>query len=279
MNPQETEPNQEALLASIESSVTTRYPEFLPDRTRIADTSSGERGILEFFTGEGKDKAVNPVIYVLLKRSGGLTSYAQHIPPPEGKFSLIGGTSYDFGENGKEVPWKESDADLMLDKLKVLTDGIELTDAFLDQVSTYSPKLERFITFRERLSPTDSLEEPQDDYDPIDWNEVDPELKAVYEEEMENILSSSPKRAMTGMRTRELAALHPNLGQLIVEENLKKGVFTPSVGIETAEAAIAEIKTGSPLGQKIVRRELHRLDAIDGIIETRRPKLPFPQSS
>lgn len=281
MNPEEASPSEEAILGSIEASVTRLFPGFESNRARIHDTSSGERGILEFYTPEGQGRTKNPVIYALLKNPSGLTAYAQHLPPPEGKVSLIGATSYDISSTGNEVPWSESDADMMLEKLRVLTEGIELNDAFLDQVSTYSPKLGRFITFRDRLSPNTSIfgaETQTDDHEPIDWDQVDPELRAVYEEEMENILASNPKN-LAGLKIRRLAGQFPNLAQLVVEENIRRGMFQSTDHIQTPEEAIAEMRAKSVVGERILRGGLHRLDAYEAILDVRRPKLSVQQPS
>ena len=172
------------------------------------------------------------------------------------------------------------DVDMMLNKLHIFTDGIELDDAFLDQVSTYSPRLGRFITFRDRLTSNTriaDIETQNDSPEPIDWDQVDPELRMVYEGEMENILLSSPK-SLAGLKIRRLAGQFPNLAQLVVEENLRRGIFEPVDHIQTPDEAIKEIRAKSTVGERLLRSGLHRLDAYEGIIDVRRPKLPQQSS-
>lgn len=271
MNPEESIGSQEVLLGSIESAVENYFPGFTPDRSRVQDQSSGERGILEFYTSEGNDKTQNPVLYTLLKNPSGLTAYAQHLKPHEGKISLIGMTSYDFGNQGQEVPWKESDIHMMLAKLKVFTDGIKLNKDFLDQFGTWSPKLKRFLTIGERLLSAKELQNAErepETIETVNWSDADQEQRAIYEEEQRLILEQKYTQTLNGLSVKTLAARHPEMARLLTEQNIQRRGKTLSPSGETipAEVALDEIRAGSVMGTQLLRMELHRLDAYEEIL-------------
>lgn len=282
MNPEESNGNQEMLLGSIESAVENYFPGFEPDRSRVQDQSSGERGILEFYTSEGHDRTQNPVLYTLLKNPSGLTAYAQHLKPPEGKISLIGMTSYDFGDQGQEVPWKESDINIMLAKLKVFTDGIELNGDFLDQLGTWSPKLKRFLTIGERLLSAKDLQNAErepETVETVNWSDVDQEQRVIYEEEQRLILEQKYTQILNGLSVKTLATKHPKMAILLTLLNIQRRgkTLSPSGEAISAEVALDEICTGSAMGIQLLRMELHRLDAYEEILRIRKPSLPNPQ--
>lgn len=284
MNPEESNGNQEALLGSIESAVENYFPGFHPERSRVQDQSSGERGILEFYTSEGNDKTQNPVLYTLLKRPTGLTAYAQHLKPQEGKISLIGMTSYDFDDQGQEVPWKESDINMMLAKLKIFTDGVELNGDFLDQFGTWSPKIKRFLTIGERLLSAKALQNAErepDTVETVNWDDADQEQRAIYEEEQRLILEQRYTQTLNGLSLRTLATRHPEMARLLTEQNIQKrgNTLSPTGEVIPAEVALDEIRSGSVMGTQLLRMELHRLDAYEEILRIRKPSLPNPQQS
>lgn len=172
------------MITSLESAVTHHFPEFSPYRSRLDQPSSAGTRVLEFHAPEGTSHD-DPIIYLNLQSEPTTcTAYAQHIPSQEGRISLIGAPTHDFGGINGEF-WDPADVHTMLSKLKVFTEGVKLED-ILVQLSTWSPKLGRFLAIEERLlSAKDlkSVEVEPESIETIDWSDADDEQRAIYEEE------------------------------------------------------------------------------------------------
>lgn len=238
-------------VATIEQMVGVILPEYcVMERAEYDEYDPKEdtydRGqILSFYTKEGRED-VDPRL-MLIFRKGKFVINFYNTPEPMSKPPIRNQGGSLYGPKGRL--WEMGEADLALEAVKIQTEGIDPeSDEFLSQLVAFS-STEGFVSMAERLKFRKA------------YVELGKTAAQRYKLGLEmnsytvwSLYDTDPKRAAELVIKR-------------IEDNPEYGELDGSVSL-TSEI-IEQILQGTDRGEKVVRREMNKIDMTERLLKNR----------